>query len=66
MIEHRLLKSEFEKNGIVAEDAMVDRYIAGILQESKQTRQTLEIEQDGIRTRIWHAAKVIAPGAWLK
>src|SRR5207253_3510099 len=26
MIEHRLLKSEFEKNGIVAEDAMVDRY----------------------------------------
>ncbi|HXC51036.1 MAG TPA: peptidylprolyl isomerase [Candidatus Limnocylindrales bacterium] len=44
MIEHRLLKAEFEKNGIAAENSMVDRYIAGILQETHQTRQTLELD----------------------
>jgi peptidyl-prolyl cis-trans isomerase SurA len=44
MIEHQLLKAEFEKNGITAPDAMVDRYIAGVLQESGQSRQALEAD----------------------
>jgi len=44
MIEHRLLKAEFDKNGITAPDAMVDRYIASVLEETKQTRQALELD----------------------
>lgn len=44
MIEHRLLKYEFEKHGITAPDAMVERYIAGVLEDSKQTRAALEID----------------------
>ncbi len=44
MIEQRLLRYEYEKNGIVASDEMVDRYIAGILQESHQSRQQLELD----------------------
>jgi parvulin-like peptidyl-prolyl isomerase len=42
MIEHRLLKAAFDKNGISAPDAMVERYIDGVLEESKQTRAALE------------------------
>lgn len=44
MIEHRLLKSEFEKNGIQAPDAMVERYIASVLEDNKQTRAQLEAD----------------------
>jgi len=44
MIEHRLLKFEFEKNGIHPPDEMVERYIAGVLEESRQTRAALEID----------------------
>lgn len=44
MIERRLLKAEFEKNGIQAPDAMVERYIANVLQESHQTRASLEAD----------------------
>jgi peptidyl-prolyl cis-trans isomerase SurA len=44
MIEHRLLKSEFEKNGIQAPDPMVERYIASVLEDSKQTRAQLEAD----------------------
>lgn len=42
MIERRLLKAEYEKNGIAASDAMVERYIAGVLQESGQSRAELD------------------------
>lgn len=44
MIEHRLLKFEFEKNGIHPPDEMVERYIAGVLEESRQTRAALEAD----------------------
>lgn len=44
MIEHRLLKAEFDKNGIQAPDAMVERYIANVLQENHQTRAQLEAD----------------------
>lgn len=44
MIEHRLLKFEFEKNGIHPPDEMVERYIAGVLEESRQTRTALEAD----------------------
>lgn len=44
MIEHRLMKAEFEKNGIQAPDAMVERYIANVLQENRQTRAQLEAD----------------------
>lgn len=44
MIERRLLKAEFEKNGITAPDAMVDRYIASVLEDSKQTRAQLDAD----------------------
>ena len=44
MIEHRLLRSEFEKHGITASNAMVDRYIAGVLEDTRQTREKLEAD----------------------
>jgi len=44
MIEHRLLKAEFEKNGIHAPDAMVERYIASVLEENNQSRASLEVD----------------------
>ncbi|HEY2776106.1 MAG TPA: peptidylprolyl isomerase [Candidatus Binatia bacterium] len=44
MIERKLLKSEFEKNGINAPDDMVNRYIDGVLEETRQTRDTLQAE----------------------
>lgn len=44
MIEHRLLKAEFAKNGISAPDAMVDRYIASVLEDSHQTRASLDAD----------------------
>jgi peptidyl-prolyl cis-trans isomerase SurA len=44
MIEHRLLKFEFEKNGITAPDAMVERYIASVLEDGKQTRAQLDAD----------------------
>jgi peptidyl-prolyl cis-trans isomerase SurA len=44
LIEHKLLKYEFEKNGIVAPDEMVERYISGVLNESGQSRQALEAD----------------------
>jgi len=44
MIEHRLLRAEFEKNGIHAPDEMVERYISGVLEENRQTRAALEID----------------------
>lgn len=44
MIEHRLLRAEFEKNGIQAPDAMVERYIASVLEDNHQTRAQLEAD----------------------
>jgi peptidyl-prolyl cis-trans isomerase SurA len=44
LIEHKLLKSEFEKNGVAASDEMVERYISGVLQEGGQTRASLEAD----------------------
>jgi peptidyl-prolyl cis-trans isomerase SurA len=44
LIEHKLLRFEFEKNGIVAPDEMVERYISGVLNESGQSRQALEAD----------------------
>lgn len=44
MIEYRLLKFEFEKNGITAPDAMVERYIASVLEDNKQTRAQLDAD----------------------
>ncbi|MEO5742889.1 MAG: peptidylprolyl isomerase [Vicinamibacterales bacterium] len=44
MIEHKLMRTEFEKNSVVATDAMVDRYIKGVLEESNQTRASLELD----------------------
>ena len=44
MVEHRLLKAEFDKNGIHAPDDMVERYIAGVLEENHQTRASLEFD----------------------
>jgi parvulin-like peptidyl-prolyl isomerase len=56
MIEHRLLKAEYEKNGIVANDQMVDRYIAGVLEESHQTRAQLELDiaKAGLSWKDYH------------
>lgn len=44
MIEHRLLKLEYEKNGIAASDTMVDRYIESVLEDNQQTRAKLEAD----------------------
>ena len=44
MIERRLLKAEFAKNGISAGDDMTQHYIASVLEESGQTRATLDTE----------------------
>jgi len=44
LIEHKLLRAEFEKNGIVAPDEMVERYIAGVLRESGQSRESLNAD----------------------
>ncbi|MFN2427684.1 MAG: peptidylprolyl isomerase [Candidatus Binatia bacterium] len=44
MIENRLLKAEFVKNGVTAPDEMVERYITGVLKESGQTRASLEAD----------------------
>lgn len=44
LIEHKLLRSEFEKNGITAPDEMVDRYIASVLEDSHQTKAQLEAD----------------------
>ncbi|HYB98481.1 MAG TPA: peptidylprolyl isomerase [Candidatus Limnocylindrales bacterium] len=43
MIERRLLKAEFEKNGVRVDDATVERYIEGILRESGQSRAEIEV-----------------------
>lgn len=44
MIEQRLLRAEYKKNGIGATDEMVDRYITNVLQEGGQSRQQLELD----------------------
>src|SRR5688572_3478925 len=44
LIEHKLLKYEFEKNGIIAPDEMVERYISNVLQESGQSRAQLDAD----------------------
>ncbi len=56
LIESKLLRFEFEKNGIVAPDEMVDRYIASVLQENNQSRQSLEadIARAGLSWKDYH------------
>lgn len=44
MIEHRLLRLEYEKNGIAASDTMVDRYIDSVLEDNQQTKAKLEAD----------------------
>ncbi|HYC54308.1 MAG TPA: peptidylprolyl isomerase [Candidatus Binatia bacterium] len=43
MIERRLLKAEFEKNGVRVDDATVERYIEGTLKESGQSKAEIEM-----------------------
>lgn len=56
MIEHRLLKAEFDKNGITAPDEMVDRYIDNVIKESGQTRAALEadVARSGLTWKQYH------------
>jgi parvulin-like peptidyl-prolyl isomerase len=56
LIEQKLLKSEFEKNGITAPDEMVDRYIASVLQEKGISRTELEadIARAGLTWKDYH------------
>lgn len=42
MIERRLLRAEFEKNSVRADDSTVERYIENVLSESRQSRAQLD------------------------
>lgn len=52
MIEKRLLKAEFDKNGIKISDEMVDRYIQGVFETNHQNRAQVEkaLEASGL---VW-------------
>ena len=44
MIEQRLLRAEFKKNGVTASDQMVNKYIDSVLEENNQTRAALQAD----------------------